>query len=124
MNITYLRYSLPLLLFLYSPSAFAIGGLIANLWEVAGQMAYDLTVWVLVKLTYLFFAISIAVGNITMDVVAQIWNDLQLSQYVNQAFSALPPEVQNLLNYLKVGECLNQLLAGAWVKQFRVFMGL
>lgn len=121
----YYFYILTLLVF-YSPMVFA------NDWTLAGQInqivewLYMLLVhaikWIFIFLTRIVFILSAFFFDVAIEVVKGLYEELGISKYVADTFRALPVEFQQGFLHFRIPDCINNILAGVWIRQMRAFI--
>lgn len=121
----YYFYILTLLVF-YSPAVFAsdwsLSGFINDVVAFFYEVLVDIVKWIFIFLTRMVFILSAFFFDVAIEVVKGLYEELGISKYVADTFSALPVEFREGFLYFRIPDCINNILAGVWIRQMRAFI--
>jgi hypothetical protein len=89
---------------------------------------YDIVVnivtWLISGLTYMYFKSQLLALEFSWDVGQKLLEDLNISQYMQDAFSHFDSQSQQILLYFRVPESLNVLMGAYSTRYVMRFLGL
>lgn len=83
----------------------------------SGQLLKDFSGYLIQKLTVWYLEAKIEAIQFAWGIAQNILTDLSLSQRITDTLTALPQDVRNVMNFLRVPEAITNLLT-AYVTRF------
>jgi hypothetical protein len=108
----------------------SVNAFIQDFWNWIYLGVYDFIKEVLVVLTkaiiYAYFQSLIFAAEIGYEVVQDIFNDLGVTQQVQNAYSTIPEDMRNTLAFFRIPEALTIIFSAVptrWAMKFIPFIG-